>query len=767
MNYQGGNPTTISLIISTIILSCLILTNFSSINVDAEDPISYYIKEEIPPVISRSLSDLCGLVEPENWWENAKFDPCLPQRTLPTAYDWREYGGDPPIKDQGSCGGCWAFATTGVLECNIKIKHNQSVDLSEQWLMNCNQDGWDCDGGWFAHDYHMWKTDLCGDTGAVLEQYVPYSALNGSCNCPYPHDYFISSWSYIGNDNTIPSINSIKQAILDYGPISVAIRTNSAFQQYTGGVFNSHSPFAVNHAVVLVGWNDTQGANGVWILRNSWGPEWGEDGYMRIEYGCSSVGYASCYINYSPAVIEFNLPNGIPEVFTPGIQANFTVEIIEIGDILISASPSLHYRYNDGIYQTAPLLPISGNYFKAIFPPAQCNDVPEYYISAEGMSSGIHTFPLNAPNQTFTSFVGLLSKLYLDDFENDTGWIVNNSILLTDGEWDRGIPIGDGNRGDPPTDFDGSGKCFLTDNIDGNSDVDGGTTYLISPKMNLSDGSLAVINYAIWYTNYFGINPHEDYIKVYLSNDNGVNYQLVQSIGPYSVAAWVPYRIVVNDHMIPSDTMRIVFAASDLGLSSIVEAGIDAVYAYTLNCQNFFQISNLTSGWNMISLQYNISSIKNMIIVENNSILYSWDDAVQKNIVLDFIYGWNRTTQTSVSTNDLHPGYGYWSYSYYPCKYFYPINENIIYDSYITSANKYWNLINTPNNFFVNKTNLSISYNDQLYSWDTAVDSGIILPFLYAWDSISQSYTLTNWFVPGKGSWLYAYFPCELFHIPV
>ncbi len=767
MKNRGGTIQKFITVLSLLIIGCLILANISTIPADSEKPIVYDPTEEIPPASMRSLDDLCNLVEPQNWWKNARFDPCQPQRNLPTSFDWRDFGGDPPIRDQGSCGGCWAFATTGALECNIKIKHNRSVDLSEQWLINCNTDGWNCDGGWFAHEYHMWKTDPCGATGAVLEQYVPYTALNDPCNCPYPHDYYINNWSYIGNDYSIPPVDSIKQAILDHGPVSVAITTNLAFQQYTGGVFNSHSPLAVNHAVVLVGWNDTQGTNGVWLLRNSWGPAWGENGYMRIEYGCSSVGYAACYVNYTPSLLEFKLPNGVPEILTPGIPANFTLEIIEIGDILINSTPTLHYRYDNGSYQSIPLMPLGNNHYKAILPPAICGDSPEYYISAQGSASGIHTYPYDAPNTTFSSFVGFLSQFYFDDFENDTGWTVSNDVNLIDGEWERGIPIGGGDRGDPPTDYDGSGYCYLTDNVDGNSDVDGGITYLISPKINLSDGYIAVINYAIWYTNYFGINPHADYFDVYLSNDDGVNYQLVESIGPYSVAAWIPYRLVVNEYMTPTDSMRLVFAASDLGLGSIVEAGVDTCYAYTLTCMNFVPISNLSSGWNMISLPFNQSINKNLIYVNFNDTFYSWDEAVQNNIIVNFIFGWNRTLQASEIIEELKPGFSYWSYAFEPCSFYGKGVENIIYESYITAVLKFWNLLNSPYNFPVNKTNLSIFYNNQWYTWNDAVNASIILPFVYAWNCNTQGYVLTNIFQPGKGAWLYSYQPCSIYDLQV
>ena len=254
---------------------------------------------------NRSLDELCGLVEPKNWREHAVFDNDLaPTPTLPEKWDWREQGGVTPVKDQGQCGSCWAFATVGPLESAIKIKTGQNVDLSEQWLVSCNRDGWGCDGGWWAHEYHAGLIGKCGGTGAVLEEYFPYVAYDQPCSGPYPHDYLLVdndgdgySWEFIGGEGSIPSVEKIKQAIYTYGPVSAAVYVDIAFQMYTGGVFNGDGDGQVNHAIVLVGWDDTKGKNGVWILRNSWGTGWGENGYMYIEYGCNRVGYAACYID--------------------------------------------------------------------------------------------------------------------------------------------------------------------------------------------------------------------------------------------------------------------------------------------------------------------------------------------------------------------------------------------------------------------------------------------------------------------------------------
>ncbi|MCX7766677.1 MAG: hypothetical protein N2246_08260, partial [Candidatus Sumerlaeia bacterium] len=273
----------------------------------------------------RPLSQLCGLVEPANWRATARFDPCQPKSTLPATFDWRTLDGVTPIKDQGNCGSCWAFATVGALECNIKIKDHIETDLSEQWLVSCNTNGWGCNGGWWAHDYHQWKADPCGDSGAVPEYAFPYAAADLPCNCPYPHEYWIQSWAYIGSDSGVPPVEAIKQAIMDYGPVCVAVYAGPAFQAYTGGIFNACEIGEVNHAVMLVGWDDNQGPNGVWFLRNSWGTEWGEGGYMRITYNnCNLVGYAACYVNYEASdplqvtpLAGFNSKGPVGGPFTP------------------------------------------------------------------------------------------------------------------------------------------------------------------------------------------------------------------------------------------------------------------------------------------------------------------------------------------------------------------------------------------------------------------------------------------------------------------
>jgi inhibitor of cysteine peptidase len=227
-----------------------------------------------------------------------------PLLDLPVSFDWRGAGILTPVRDQGNCGSCWAFGTIGPFEANLKWKkglNDGQADLSEEFLLSCNTEGYSCNGGWWVHGYHFNQTaPNQSQPGAVREADFPYLAAQTSCSRDYGHPYRITGWHYVGNDGSIPPAESLKNAIYTYGPVAVAVCAGPNMQSYRGGVFSvdekNYCGGGVNHAVVLVGWNDSEGT---WIMRNSWGADWGEGGYMHISRAVSNIGYAATYVTYS------------------------------------------------------------------------------------------------------------------------------------------------------------------------------------------------------------------------------------------------------------------------------------------------------------------------------------------------------------------------------------------------------------------------------------------------------------------------------------
>jgi len=247
------------------------------------------------PAMQYSLEQLCGFnpeLKPQNSSAYEPGDCAMVAATLPTSF----IGTYTPIKNQASCGSCWAFSTIAGLEAAIKLKTGVTYDLSEQHLVSCNPWDWGCSGGFLAFD--MLVPSMGYALGAMPEACFPYTALDSACAyCATPTWYPVASWSYIGTSSAVPSIDAIKTAIYTYGSVSSGIYVDRYFQAYVSGVMTSckKRPPSPNHAIILCGWDDAKGA---WLLKNSWGTSWGEAGFMWIKYGCNNVGYGAAYCNY-------------------------------------------------------------------------------------------------------------------------------------------------------------------------------------------------------------------------------------------------------------------------------------------------------------------------------------------------------------------------------------------------------------------------------------------------------------------------------------
>ncbi|HLT37863.1 MAG TPA: C1 family peptidase [Enhygromyxa sp.] len=227
--------------------------------------------------VGASGSDASGI--PAGLGNNPSFaDMCSPSAN---AFSWAP--SSTPIRNQGACGSCWAFAAVGTLEASNAIINGAQADLAEQHALSCSGGG-SCSGGWYTPVFE-WLGG--GKDGLQTESKVPYTASNASCKAGGKTPYEVEAWGWVDPYSVQPSVAEIKAAMCQYGPLTAAVAATPAFIAYSGGTFNEKSNASINHAINLVGWDDSRNA---WLMRNSWGTNWGEDGYMWIDYGSNSIG---------------------------------------------------------------------------------------------------------------------------------------------------------------------------------------------------------------------------------------------------------------------------------------------------------------------------------------------------------------------------------------------------------------------------------------------------------------------------------------------
>jgi len=205
----------------------------------------------------------------------------LDESNLAATVDWRAKGAVTGVKNQGQCGSCWSFSTTGTLEGFHKIKSGNLVSLSEQQFVDCSTTSYGCNGGFMTLALQYAKANPI-----EREQDYPYTAQNG--NCKYNRSKGVVQATQVFQ---VPQNNNAQlKAAVNKGPVSIAIEADqTAFQYYNGGIISSGCGTATDHGVLAVGYGD-----GYWIVKNSWGPNWGEQGFVRI---ADKAGAGVCGIN--------------------------------------------------------------------------------------------------------------------------------------------------------------------------------------------------------------------------------------------------------------------------------------------------------------------------------------------------------------------------------------------------------------------------------------------------------------------------------------
>jgi cathepsin L len=182
------------------------------------------------------------------------------------------------------------------MESSIAVQTGRKgIDLSEQHLVSCGKYG-TCGGGYYAFG-HFEKY------GVVYEEDFKYQARNVSCNRSAPTREKAVDWGYAGGRRGNPSIDDIKRAIVKYGPVAATVAVAGAWQNYGGGLYDNCVYSGTNHIVAIVGWDQKEGED-VWIVKNSFGTRWGDQGYMYSKMTdsrgrkCNNLGESAAYVVY-------------------------------------------------------------------------------------------------------------------------------------------------------------------------------------------------------------------------------------------------------------------------------------------------------------------------------------------------------------------------------------------------------------------------------------------------------------------------------------
>lgn len=481
---------------------------------------------------------------------------------------------------------------------------------------------------WIINDFN--RTCLtaghCGTSGSSVIQFnVPLStATGGLVNPPPQHQYAVDAASVqsnnggLGNDycyfgcfpnsntgltpfqaqnsfftlaSTAPALASPAQQIqiTGYGTTSAPISPTWNQVQKT----HTDAYIGVTGTTIRYITDTTGGNSGSPVLDLSTNTAIG----IHTNGGCTSTGGSNsgCGINapglqtalanpqgvcIPNAPIDFTYPDGLPALVDPQGDSIRVQVISANGGSPLAGSGQLFVDVGGGFVATA-MSEVSPNVYDAIIPASICSSTIRYYFAAQSTTATTITDPLNAPASFYSALsAASVNNAFADDFQTDLGWTISNSAGLTSGAWQRGVPVGGGDRQDPPTDADGSGQCYLTGNTDGDSDIDGGSTTLTSP---LLDATAA--NASLLYSRWFVSTGTGDTMVVQVSDDNGGTWVALETANG-TPQSWVnkEFRIDQIAGVTPSNQFRVRFTAGDFGTGHVVEGGVDGVRIRVIDC---------------------------------------------------------------------------------------------------------------------------------------------------------------------------------------
>jgi len=201
-----------------------------------------------------------------------------PGVTVPDAVDWVDKGDVTPVKNQGACGSCWAFSTTGSIESRTAIAGGGLTSLSEQELVDCSKENNGCSGGLMDYAFEF----VIGNRGLCTEADYAYTGQDGTCKTSCTKHDPIKSYVDVES-----STGGLEQAIAT-GPVSIGIEADQyTFQFYRSGVLTAACGTGLDHGVLAVGYGTMNGQD-YWRVKNSWGSSWGDEGYIYLCRNCNA-----------------------------------------------------------------------------------------------------------------------------------------------------------------------------------------------------------------------------------------------------------------------------------------------------------------------------------------------------------------------------------------------------------------------------------------------------------------------------------------------
>ncbi len=313
------------------------------------------------------------------------------------------------------------------------------------------------------------------------------------------------------------------------------------------------------------------------------------DNFLDLVIGrCSGT---TVWMNAPPISVEFNYPDGLPDLIVPEVPTPFVVSLVAAGDSIEPGTETLFTSLNEGPFVLAPMKSLGDGLYEATIPGGPCPSHTDFYVSVELAGGLTFTDPPSAPGSTYTAVASTGETVVVDDaIEGDvSSWTVVNDPSLTTGAWEQADPnptFSGGHLVAPADDATIAGTmAFITQQGTtgepiGTSDVDGGPTALISPQLDLA-GSDAFVSISYWIVSIGGVH---DGIAVDVSNDDGANWTNVTTLADQTNVAWEEELFLVGEHVTPTGQVRVRFSIMDTD-DSATEAGIDD-FRVTVICES-------------------------------------------------------------------------------------------------------------------------------------------------------------------------------------